>query len=64
MAVVKGPLNYINGQRVESSNKNAEDDMNVIEPATGCLYSTALLYFQCQNYILSGKTTNSTSNFM
>jgi len=35
MAVVKGPLNYINGQRVESSNKNAEDDMNVIEPATG-----------------------------
>ena len=38
MAAVGGPLNYINGQRVESTNSNAEDDITVLEPATGYLH--------------------------
>jgi len=39
MAAVSGPLNYINGQRVEASNSNTEDDITVLEPATGFLYA-------------------------
>jgi len=35
MAAVSGPLNYINGQRVESKNGNMHDDITVLEPATG-----------------------------
>lgn len=35
MSAASGPLNYINGQRVESSNSNTEDDITVVEPATG-----------------------------
>jgi len=35
MAAVSHPLNYINGQRVESSSENTEDDIHVLEPATG-----------------------------
>jgi len=35
MAAVNGPLNFINGQRVESTNSNTDDDVTVLEPATG-----------------------------
>jgi len=35
MAAACAPLNHINGLRVESTNSNAEDDISVLEPATG-----------------------------
>ena len=35
MAAVSGPLNHINGHRVESTNGNMDDDVNVLEPASG-----------------------------
>jgi len=45
MASVSGPLNYINGQRVQSSNSNTEDDITVLEPATGFSYMLLLHFF-------------------
>jgi len=52
MASVSGPLCYVNGQRVESTNSNAEDDVDVLEPATGCAYITAT-YCRCLNFVVS-----------
>jgi len=46
MTAAGGPLNYISGQRAESSNSNAEDDITVFEPATGYSYMTATSLFK------------------
>jgi len=47
MTAVNGPLNYINGRRVESANTNTEDDIKVLEPATGwsflLIFATVLI---------------------
>jgi len=44
-AVSSGPLNYVNGRRVESANSNTDDDITVLEPATGYLYILILCTF-------------------
>ena len=53
-AVSAGPLNYINGHRVESTNNDTADDISVFEPATGQQSKHAVSHI----HIFTRKTPN------